>query len=523
MSGESRRKLDKQLLIKELVESVKKIDDDDSLQQFQRTKHYQRAAQKLRSRMYEDGRRSDNTKLSLMSYRRYLSDVRKALRALDWKHHSLPKVVDRLSRKYPEFKKELHKLVSQDSEKMRRSHTELCQTAKAQYKATRQTKYRDAYDDFKKMYLDHDVLRHLAMQPTDKDDITDADKEALERKKTSTISINYNWILARINELTNSSQFSYQALGLALACGRRSVEILYQGRFKATGENTVEFSGQAKERGGADYKTKYTIYTLIPAQDFCEKLKAFRKLEPVAALKQYDELPETQRNTEINRRTAKTLNTATKKVFGDDAAMFKWSRAIWARVVYTLHFEKDKQWQNTDEDIFWREMLGHDRDDTQQHYKYVKLSFDAIEDDYADEPEYTNKDGENIRVKRLLRLAKDYRVANRKALVKINEYLMQAINDEPTASFTESSVARALGSNRQAIRDYFNIVKGSYGEMLKEPALAAAKPTKEEADQAQPEKEEKPKKKAATKKAPVKKKTTKAKPKVTAKKAKATK
>ena len=511
MSGESRRKINKQQLIDELVEAVKKIDNDDSLQQFQRTKLYQRAAQKLRSRMYEDGRRSEENKLSLMSYRRYLSDVRKALRSLGWKHHSLPKVVDRLARKHPDFKKALHKLVSQDAEKMRRSHTELCQAAKAQYKATRSSKFRDAYDDFKTMYLDHDILRHLAMQPADKDDIADADKEALERKKTNTIATNYHWVIARINELTNSSLFGHQALGLALACGRRSVEILYQGRFKPVGENTVEFSGQAKERGGADYKTKYTIYTLIPAQDFCEKLKAFRKLEPVAALKQYDELPETQRNTEINRRTAKTLNTATKAVFGDDKAMFKWSRAIWARVVYTLHFEKDKQWQNTDEDIFWREMLGHDRDDTQQHYKYVKLSFEPIDDNYADEPEYTNKHGENIRVKRLLRLAKDYRVANRKALVKINEHLMQAINDEPTAKFTRSSVARALGSNRKAINEYFELIESSYGKMLEKPELAAAKPTKEEADQAQPEKEVAPKKKA-----PTKKKTTKAKPKAKA-------
>lgn len=523
MSGESRRKLDKQLLIDELINAVSKTDNDERLQQFERTKYYQRAAQKLRSRMYEDGRRSDDTKLSLMSYRRYLSDVRKALRGLGWKHHSLPKVVDRLSRKYPEFKKELHKLISQDSEKMRRTHTELCQSVKAQYKATREKKYRDAYDEFKKMYLDHDVLRHLAMQPTDKDDIADADKAALEAKKTSTISINYNWIIARINELTNSSQFGQQALGLALACGRRSVEILYQGRFKANGEYTVEFSGQAKERGGADHDSKFTIYTLIPAKDFCQKLKAFRQLEPVAALKQYDELPETQRNTEINRRTAKTLNTATKQVFDDKKAMFKWSRAIWARIVYTLHFEKDEQWKNTDEDIFWREMLGHDRDDTQQHYKYVKLSFDDIEDDFSSELEYANKHGENIRVKRLMRMAKDYRVANRKALVKINEYLMKAINDEPTASFTRSSVARALGSNRKAINEYFEMIEDSYGEMLKKPELAAAKPTKEEADQAQSAKEVTPKKKTATKKAAAKKKNTKAKPKTTAKKAKVTK
>lgn len=204
---------------------------------------------------------------------------------------------------------------------MRRTHTELCKEVEAKKKATKEKKYRDAYNEFRKMKLDHDVLRHLAMQPAEKDELADMDSQALETKKTSTININYNWVMARINELTNSSMYGYQALGLALACGRRPVEILYQGRFEPKGKNTVVFSGQAKERGGADYDTKYTIYTLIPAADFCKKMDAFRKLEPVAALKKYDDYPETARNTEINRRTAKNLNTITKAVFENDHAM----------------------------------------------------------------------------------------------------------------------------------------------------------------------------------------------------------
>lgn len=506
MSGESRKKLDKQALINELIESVRKADTDEHLPQFKRTKVYQRAAQKLRRRMYEDGRRGENTKLSLMSYRRYLSDVRKALRAQGWKHHSLPKQIDKLSRNFPDFKKQLHTLISLESEKMRRAHTKMCQDAKAKYKAKKEKKYRDAYDQFKLMYLDHDVLRHLAMQPTEKDDIIDADKEALEKKKTNTFSINYYWTLAQIDELTNSSMYSYQALGLALASGRRAIEILYQGKFKATGEHTVQFSGQAKERGGADYSQKFEIYTLIPAKEFCDKLKAFRKLGPVKALQQYDELPETQRNTEINRRTAKTLNTTCKTVFDNDKAMFKWSRAIWARIVYSQHFEKDERWKNVDEDIFWREQLGHDQDDTQQHYKYIKLSFDQDDESLA-EPVYTNKDGENIRIKRLLKLAKDYRITNRKALVKINEYIMQTINDDHSITLTRSSVSRATGSNRKAINDYFELIEESHGKMLEDPTQAAAKPAKEEATQAEPEKEVTKK----TTKKPAEKKTTKAK------------
>ncbi len=502
MSGESRRKVDKQKLIDELIETVKTLDGNSSLSQMTKTKGYQRAAQKLRRRRYEDGRRSEASKLSLMAYRRYLSDVKKAVREQGWRHHGLEKSIDLLSRKYPLFSKRLHKLLSLNTEAMRTEHTGLCQYARDRYKETKDKKYRDAYTEFKTMKLDHDVLRQLAMQSLEKEDVKDADQEALTKKKSNTVTVNKPWILKTINELLESDQFSYKALGLALASGRRAVEILYQGRFIAADENTVIFTGQAKKQGGVDLKNKMTIYTLIPADEFCTHMKTFRKLKPVAALSQYDELPETQRNVEINRRTAKTLNIATKKVFLSDERMFKESRAIWARIVYEQHFKTDARWSNTDEDIFWQEMLGHEDTETQQHYKNIKLDYSDLPKE--SKPINANKQSEKIRVKRLLKMNSDYRIANRKALLRINEFVMKRIHENPEISINQTMISRELGANRVAIKDYLTAINNAYKGMLEKPTTA--KPEEEQEAKPCVEKvEEKPKTTKAKRKPKTKK------------------
>ena len=473
MAENNRRKVQKSALIESLIEDIKKIDSDDSLKQTVRTKMYERAAKKLRNRMYEDGRRSDKTVLTLQSYRRYLSDVRKALRAENWQHHSLSKNLVKLAKKYPALESEIIVLESLDSESRRKKHTELLAKTKELLKSTKESIYRDAYSEFKALNLDHYVLRFLAMQAIEADQIAEMDKDSLEAKKTNVITINYHWIIRTINELLGSSMFSYRAVGLALASGRRSVEVLYQGEFEATGEHTVSFSGHAKKRGGADYEKASSIYTLIPAEQFCEELKLFRSMEPVKALEKYDDLPETQRNVEINRRTAKTLNTATKKAFDNDDRMFKETRAIWARIVYEQHFKQDKQWAKVDEDIFWREMLGHKEDDTQEHYKYVKL--DDTELPKHEEPVFVNAKGENIRVSRLKKLAKLPEISKRKALVKINDFVISRINEDAETEITQTLISKGLGANRAAIKDYLKLVDEHHKDMMSKPETATKK------------------------------------------------
>ena len=144
--------------------------------------------------------------------------------------------------------------------------------------------------------------------------------------------------------------------------------MLKTGRIKKVDRYQVEFSGQAKKRGGVDYSLAYHIYTLVDADLVVEAWNELRSLPEVVELQGMD-------NTEINRRTAKTLNTLAKRVFNDEEQVFKDSRAIWARLVFEIHFTRDKRWKNVTEDVFWREMLGHEDMDTQRSYRAFKIDY----------------------------------------------------------------------------------------------------------------------------------------------------
>ncbi|MFC7506669.1 protelomerase family protein [Pantoea stewartii] len=60
-------------------------------------------------------------------------------------------------------------------------------------------------------------------------------------------------------------------------------------------------------------------------------------------------------------------------VFNDDRRVYKDSRAIYARIAYETWFRHDARWADKDEDVFFSEILGHDDENTQLHYKQFKL------------------------------------------------------------------------------------------------------------------------------------------------------
>ena len=149
-----------------------------------------------------------------------------------------------------------------------------------------------------------------------------------------------------------------------------------------------------------------------------------------------------------------------------------------------------EQQPERDRDTVMADVLGHSEKDTvtAQSYQGVTLTdqplseaFKQYQASLSDTREVvtavgrTNKKQKKSNAKKsaivekLARLASDDRIAKRKALVKINDYVMQAINDNPTVTVTRSSVFKALGSNRKAINDYFGLVEETYGRMLEKP------------------------------------------------------
>lgn len=445
--GATRQKIELQPLIDKLLEDIRRIDGDESLSRSEKTKRIGRLADSLKVKLYEDKRRHEEDKLKASSYRRYLTTVRKAVTAQNWRHHGLEAAVQSLAKHHPRYAEQLHEMAAMtDITSLRLAHRDLLALA-------RQQRDDAAFEAFKAMKLDHEIMRHLTLPAATKAQLATAAVETLEVRATNTIEINYHWMIETIHELLTKAEmrsdgvaaqsFSSLALGLALATGRREIEILKLARFKKVGEFELEFSGQAKRRGGVDFSESYNIYTLISADLVLEAFAKMRDMPEVLELQHLD-------NTEVNRRVAKTLNTVAKRVFDSSERVFKDSRALWARVVFELHFNRDARWKKVNETVFWREMLGHEDMDTQESYKAFKISYAT---EAADLPasKYAS------RLEALAALDAHEEIAGREAMRKIHTWVKGAIEAAPGVVISQKAIATNVGSYRPVIKEYLQL------------------------------------------------------------------
>ena len=471
MGGESRQKVNLDALIKELVNGVKVVDENNSLTRSEKTKAITRLAKKFKNELHDDKRRKSDSKIKLSTYRKYLTEARRAITAQNWRHHSLDKEVARISKKHPAYAEQLQKMAALDDiTELRMAHQAILKSIKHDD---------DGYEAIRSMKLDHEVMRHLTQPAAQKKELADDAAEKLEDKSINTISLNYHKLMSGVIELlttktkvigaTSTYSFSRLALGIALATGRRSIEILKQGKFKKIDNERIEFSGQAKKRGGADYSESFQIYTLVDADLVLNALKNLRNLPEIKALNEYDKFDEIKRNDFINKRCAKTLNTTTKAVFKDGDRVFKDSRAIYSRICYELFFKQDSRWKNKNEDIFWRELLGHEDTETQRSYKQFKISFDKLSDEKS--PAGTVKF--KSRLAALKSLDKHDQITGRKAMSKIHDWVKATISADPEAKITQSLITRELKSGRQVIKDYLGLAAEALATINQTPDTKA--------------------------------------------------
>lgn len=447
MSGESRRKVDLAELIEWLLSEIKEIDADAELARKEKTKRLTRLARSFKSKLHDDKRRKDSERIAVTTFRRYMTQARKAVTAQNWRHHSFDQQIERLASRYPAYASKLQALGTlADISAIRMAHRELLDQIRNDD---------DAYEDIRAMKLDHEIMRHLTLSSAQKSTLAEEASEVLEERAVNTVEINYHWLMEKVYELLSNRErlvdgeyrgyFSYLSLGLALATGRRAIEVLKTGRITKVGEYEVEFSGQAKKRGGVDYSEAYHIYTLVKADLVIEAWEELRSLPEASELQSLD-------NSDVNRRTAKTLNTLTKRILNDDARVFKDSRAIWARLVFELHFARDKRWKKVTEDVFWREMLGHEDMDTQRSYRAFKINYD--------EPEQDDTEHEHgSRLEALRALDGSEQLEKSDAMARVHAWVKSQIEKEPDAKITQSLISRELGVYRPAIKSYLELAR----------------------------------------------------------------
>lgn len=461
--GATRQKVELQKIIEQLIKDIVEIDSSD-LSRADKTKRMGRLAERLKNKLYEDRRRRDADKLKASSYRRYLTTVRKAITAQNWRHHSVEETAQRLARRYPRYAEELTRMAAlEDITELRMAHRDLL----AQL---RQDQADAAFEDVKAMKLDHEIMRHLTLPAATKEQLATDAVEALEDRATNTVALQYQWIIETIQELfaagavtadgTIKSYFSHLALGLALATGRREVEILKLARFRPVGDFELEFSGQAKRRGGVDYGASYRIYTLVHTDLVMEAFERLRALPEVLELQHLE-------NWEVNSRVAKTLNTLAKRTFGSEERVFKDARAIWARAVFELHFTTDPRWRTVNETIFWREMLGHEDMDTQESYKQFKIEWAPASTPAAEESPYAS------RMEALQALDTHERIAGREAMEKIHRWVKETVAEAPDVRISQKAISSNVGSYRPVIKEYLELAREAL-ETPNRPAVAVA-------------------------------------------------
>ncbi|HHL2859229.1 TPA: protelomerase family protein [Citrobacter freundii] len=420
-------------IISDLVADVDAIEASD-IPQGDKTRKYKAAATRVKNALFLDKRKFRGNglkkRITANTYNAYMTRIRKQFD--DRLHHHFTSSIEKLAAKYPAYSAELQAWQSMPAADIRQAYGNLQGQLKeimplaevlsgmkfgpaAEKKLTRLAKKYPAWsiylnaltsqdwksvetemhaafqqgtrllDDLNGLKINHEILYHLQLSPAERSSIQQRWGEVLSEKKRSTVLLDYPKYMQAVTEqiykafepslITQRKDMAPLAFALAAVSGRRLIEVMVQGEFEVTGKYEVIFYGQAKKRTGEDKGRK--IYVLCDPALFVQRLNELRSCPAAADFDEIRSLLNDDSYRAANVRIASilgnTFNQHAKLFFGDDRRTFKDTRAIYARITYEAFFRYDPRWKNVDEDVFFSEILGHDDENTQLHYKQFKL------------------------------------------------------------------------------------------------------------------------------------------------------
>lgn len=462
----SHQKINLSAIIRDTISELKIIEESGATQS-EKTKRFKRLSDKVKTKLYEDGRKSEKARLGITTYKRYLSSIRNAVKSSLGTHHALQATIaktgtlERVIREYPEYSALLLPLRDEPAITIGLLHKKVLEQVLSGEASKRRNK---AYSEIKALKINHEFLYQLNMDEADKKQYSDLSDQSLDEKKNNTITLNEADIKSIISENLNARSYAKAAFALALASGRRAIEVLLIGAFKVTGEYKVSFDGQAKKQTGVDVEA-YEIYTLIPAIEFVSAVERFRAMKPVQALQVFAELDRDERTIAINARTARSLNDAAKELLQDDARSFKDSRAIYTRLCLDLYQAKSGK----DEDAFTKALLGHADYDAQAHYKQFII-------DYTNSTTTVQQSTESTETESAIEIAQpDAKTLKKKAreldevsaaveryvsetgrsgIKAYHKKVIEWVARNPDAKITQTALNKGIGGNRQTVKRY---------------------------------------------------------------------
>ncbi|HHG8731104.1 TPA: protelomerase family protein [Citrobacter freundii] len=510
-------------LINALVNEVEAIDASDR-PQGDKTKRIKAAAARYKNALFNDKRKFRGKglqkRITANTFNAYMSRARK--RFDDKLHHSFDKNIHKLSEKYPLYREELTSWLSMPTANIRQHMSSLQSKLKAIMPLAEELsnvrigakgsdakiaklikKYPDwsfalsdlSSDDWKErrdylyklfqqgsalleelhqLKVNHEVLYHLQLSPAERTSIQQRWADVLRDKKRNVVIIDYPTYMQSIYDILNSptalfslntrSGMAPLAFALAAVSGRRMIEIMFQGEFTVSGKYTVDFSGQAKKRS-EDKSVSRKIYTLCEAKLFVELLNELRSCRAASdfddVVKGYGENDTRSENGRINAILAKAFNPWVKSFFGDDRRVYKDSRAIYARIAYEMFFRVDPRWKNVDEDVFFMEILGHDDENTQLHYKQFKLANFSR----TWRPHVGNENSRLVALQQLDEAMPGF--ARGDAGVRLHETVKQLVEQDPSVKITNSTL-RAFKFSPTMISRYLEFAADALDQFVGE-------------------------------------------------------
>lgn len=547
------RKTNLDKIIIDLLDELGEIQTSDRTQSA-KTMAYSRAAKKVITALYGKRKQKSSNSLSLDGASKALTKVRNAVTDTGAMHHSFDKSISSLRNNFPHcsylvdeidgyplretrerwsklrekithvvrVEKQLKKLSPEISNyatvvnKMAKdfpawSHEiESLKTLKKEDRADAIKRLqaifeetRDFYPALDKLKIDHEVMRHLTKDSFSSDNKQAENKANLIFKKEGVVNIDYTKQMQLMSLLLSDSsahQWEALAVGVAMATGRRAIEVLFQGEFEKIDNNRLKFTGQAKKRGGVT-GDEMEIYSLADANVVLKALSRLRSFSNIASLASLKAERHYSVNELVSNRTAGPLNKFMRDLVDRFPItleghrrdwVFKDTRAMYAKTCFELFFKDDKRWAKKDENMFYQELLGHHDTDAQNHYMQFKIhnagaKWEPVVDDSPER-----------RINAMKAMSENEWIAARESRSSLHKVVIEMLEQDPWRTIKPIDIRKDNNGktrNYTMVKQYLEVVEDalkidhSLDAIMERKAEEHSKPKAEE----KPEKEAKPK------------------------------
>lgn len=412
---------------------------------------------------------SDNTSQKIVpaTFLSYLTDYRNAIQDLNHKGLNTKKDIKKIQKQYKET--DLSSLNASMPE-LRNNLVNL----KNKYRDTNQ----DLYVSLKKLRIESHAFYLMRGKAPVRERVNEKSKINRKYKHSNQKIVNKARIDQILNELGDSKHWIDLTIFIAMASGRRSIEILKTGSFRKSKKDCVFFEGQAKTKTRDDAGS-FIIPSLVSPKklmDTHDRLRAILDKEVF-----YDKGFNDLTNDEINGATAGRLNNKVKSIFDGDKFVFKDLRALYAKQASTKYHDPKKETIA----VFYSSILGHAENDiaTQLSYQGLVVSDEEIETskiEYTiDEKNHGNSEYKTLKeIEAFDKTIKDLqgtpvKVPKKnggyydekkvgKAEERIHEFVKKTLQDNKDAVITQTFLGKSkamggLGASRPAVRIYLFI------------------------------------------------------------------